>query len=314
MTPSTPQSQPSPRPRWSRWRRRLIFYPLLFLAYNVVVIMGCADRLILHPSRDPVSVPGAKRIEVPLGKERVEVWIGRSPGAADGREPRAFVLQFIGNADRAEYSVQRGVEQWGDRPVEVWAVNYPGYGGSTGRASMKSAAAAGLAAYDALRQQAGDRPIFVSGLSFGTTAGLHVAANRPVAGMLLQNPPPLRQLVLGKFGWWNLWLLAGPVALGVPSELDSIGNAGKIKAPGVFVIAGADEIVPPKYQRKIFNAYAGEKRAVTLEGARHNDLADATDERNIQAGIDWLWTQGGVPPFTRPATNPSTSATGRAAQ
>ena len=50
----------------------------------------------------------------------------------------------------------------------------------------------------------------------------HVAANRPVAAIVLQNPPPLRQLILGHYGWWNLWLIATPVALGVPSELDSL--------------------------------------------------------------------------------------------
>jgi hypothetical protein len=40
-----------------------------------------------------------------------------------------------------------------------------------------------------------------------------VAANRPCAGLVLTNPPPLRNMILQRFGWWNLWLLATPVAL-----------------------------------------------------------------------------------------------------
>jgi hypothetical protein len=29
-------------------------------------------------------------------------------------------------------------------------------------------------------------------------------------------------MILRRFGWWDLWLLAGPVALQIPKDLDSI--------------------------------------------------------------------------------------------
>src|SRR5207244_6690041 len=113
------------------------------------------------------------------GGRSVEVWKARSAGAArgSGAEPRAFVLEFIGNASRAEYMAAAAAEEWGERPVEVWAVNYPGYGGSPGPARLASIAPSALAAYDVLRGVAGERPIFVSGQSLGTAAALHVAAN-----------------------------------------------------------------------------------------------------------------------------------------
>src|SRR5690348_13115643 len=57
-------------------------------------------------------------------------------------------------------------------------------------------------------------------------------------------PPPMRQLILGHDGWWNGWLLAGPVARSVPSELDSIANAKAVTAPAVFILAGRDDVVP----------------------------------------------------------------------
>jgi pimeloyl-ACP methyl ester carboxylesterase len=210
------------------------------------------------------------------------------------------VLQFIGNADRAENAAVRAASQWDAHPVEVWAVNYPAFGGSTGPVSMKGSAAASLAAYDALAARAAGRPIFLSGISLGTAAALHVASQRPVAGLVLHNPPPLRQLILGRFGWWNLWLLAGPVACGVPSELDSLGNAAKVNAPAVFVLAGADEIVSPKYQRMVVDAYAGEKRRIDLAGANHNDLPEGQGEQDLKAGIDWLWARAVGGPASQP--------------
>src|ERR1700730_6520719 len=99
-------------------------------------------------------------------------------------------------------------------------MNYPGYGGSTGPARIGPAA---LAAFDAIKESARDRPIVLFGASIGTAAALHIAAHRPVTGLILHNPPAIRPMILRQFGWWNLWLLAGPVALQIPRDLDNVG-------------------------------------------------------------------------------------------
>jgi len=41
---------------------------------------------------------------------------------------------------------------------------------------------------------------------------------------------PLKQLIVGEYGWWNLWLAAKPVAWQLPNSLDSIENAKRAKA------------------------------------------------------------------------------------
>src|SRR5437899_673838 len=76
--------------------------------------------------------------------------------------------------------------------VEIWAVNYPGFGGSSGPAQLRLIPSAALAAFDALQSKAGTRPIIVFGTSLGATVALHVAAHRNVHGIVLHNPPPLR--------------------------------------------------------------------------------------------------------------------------
>jgi pimeloyl-ACP methyl ester carboxylesterase len=250
---------------------------------------GCADRLILHPTTEPVAMPGISRAPfatAPSGK--IEIWTARSRGARDA-EPRAFVLTFVGNASRGEFESAMAAEEWAAQPVEAWSVNYPGYGGSTGPARLRFIPPAALAAYDALAVHAAGRPIFLSGTSLGTAAALYVAANRPVAGIVLHNPPPLRSLILGRYGWWNLWLAAGPIALQVPSELDSVANARRVNVPAVFVLAGRDSIVPPRYQHKIVNACRGPRRIVNRPNADHNDPPEDNDAANVAAAIDWLW-------------------------
>ena len=136
----------------------------------------------------------------------------RNPAWHDPKAmPDVYVLRFYGNADRAERWPVAEAEMWNDRAVEIWGMNYPGFGGSTGPARLSKIGPAALVMFDELKRHAGDTPIVPFGTSIGVTAALHVAASRPagIAGLILQNPPPLREMILRRFGWWNLWLLAG---------------------------------------------------------------------------------------------------------
>jgi uncharacterized protein len=282
-------ANPPPVKRRRRRRRALILSAFFCAYFLLVMFSGVADWLVLYPTNQPISADGAERIELTLPSGRTfEVWKARSPGAAQG-EPVAFALEFVGNASRAETMAGFVAREWRDRPVEVWAVNYAGYGGSPGPARLKSIPPTALAAYDALRQRANRRPIFVTGQSLGTTAALHVAANRPVAGCVLWSPPPLAKMIFARHGWWNLWLLATPVALAVPSELDSPRNAGHVNVPAVFIATGADTVVPLEYQTKVFDAYAGQKRFLRLPGSQHNALLEDASIQEYDAALQWLW-------------------------
>ncbi|HWN64998.1 MAG TPA: alpha/beta hydrolase, partial [Candidatus Binatus sp.] len=170
----------------------------------------------------------------------------------------------------------------------IWGMNYPGFGGSTGPARLSRLGPAALTAFDELQRHANSNSIVVYGASLGTCAALHVAAHRPVAGLILQNPPPLRQMILRQFGWWNLWLLAGPIALQIPRDLDSVANAKAIRAPAMFLLAEKDEVVAPRFHRLVVEAYAGEKRVISLPGAYHNDPIEGAALADLNRALDWL--------------------------
>lgn len=310
MSGTAPPASPAPpikRPR--RWRRRLLVYGSLYLLWTILAMTGCADFFLLHPSRQPIAPRGARAIDVPTPDGgAVQVWTARADPGPPAEPPDAFLLVFIGNADRAEGAVHFGVEQAGRRRIEVWAMNYPGYGGSTGAARLRAIGPAALATYDAARARAGDRPIYVSGISIGNAAALHVAARRPVAGAILTNPPPLRRLLLGNYGWWNLWLAAGPLALSIPDELDTLANGRKCTAPAVFVLAGSDRIIPPKYQQMVAYAYAGEKRLVHVAGADHNDPLSGPAAIEAARAIDWMFDR--TMPSPQGTSRPASRAVG----
>ncbi len=257
----------------------------LYLA--VITLPPLPDRLVLFPSTGRIDAGSATRRSVPFEGGELEIWCAASR-LARAQQPEFYILRFYGNADRAERWVADEAEMWNGRAVEVWGMNYPGFGGSTGPARLSTLGPAALTAFDALQRVAGDRPIVVFGASLGTTTALHVAANRPVAGLILHNPPAIRQMILGQFGWWNLWLLAVPFAQKIPASLDSVANAGMIHAPAVFLLAENDEVVAPKYQSLVVKAYAGEKRVLPLPGASHNSPIGDSALRELQRSLDWL--------------------------
>ena len=227
------------------------------------MITQIADRLILQPTKNPISSFGKQRRVIRCRDGFIEAWT-QQIGTTRSEDADVFVLKFVGTDERAERTNYRPLSCWNDLRGEVWAVNPPGYGGSTGRASLRSFAAAGQAAYKEITSVAAGRPLIVTGSSLGCITALYLGANFAIDGLVLRNPPPLRQLIVGKHGWWNLWVGAMLVSTQVPDYLCSIRNASKSNLPAVFVGSARDRLVPPDYQARIVKAYAGPKRIMRL--------------------------------------------------
>lgn len=232
---------------------------LLVIPLVASVTPGCAEFFLLHPSRG--QIPGADTaveggVELAFARDR-----------ESGGRPR--VLAFIGNASRAERAAPRWKGVLGDLAGDVAAVNYPGYGRSDGEADLDAILPAALRARDAFDAE------ILAGNSLGAAIALAAAAHGgPPRLLILQNTPPLRSLILKRHGWWNLWLLALPVALQVPAELDAIRNARACQCPAIFLVACHDQTVPASYQDDVIDAYAGPKVVIRYAGGHNRDLPD----------------------------------------
>ena len=270
-----------------RHERYLLVVLVAYLA--LMFLTPLPDQLILFPTTQRIDAQGAARQTIPFQNGELEIWTARSPLAQQRNHVDAYILRFYGNADRAERWVALEADAFGERAIEVWGMNYPGFGGSSGPARLKRMSPAALAAFDAMKSKAGNQPIFVFGASIGSAVTMNIAANREVRGLVLHNPLPLRQIILRNYGWWNLWLLAGPIALQIPRELDSVPNAKRIHAPAIFLLAENDEIVPPKFQRLVVDSFAGEKQVITLPGAYHNSPIEGPIVAEIHRAYDWLF-------------------------
>jgi hypothetical protein len=81
--------------------------------------------------------------------------------------------------------------------------------------------------------------------------------------------------------------------LQIPRDLDSVANAKAIHAPAIFLLADKDEVVAPRFHRLVVEAYAGEKRVISLLGAYHNDPVEGAALADLNRALDWLLSKKG---------------------
>ena len=127
-------------------------------AYFVVMFFGhLPDHLILFPTRAPIDAGGAVRRTIPFENGDLEIWTAQSQTARQQGRADVFILRFYGNADRADRWAAMEAEMWKDRAVEIWGMNYPGFGGSTGPARLARIGPAAVAVFDELRRHAANK-------------------------------------------------------------------------------------------------------------------------------------------------------------
>lgn len=304
MAPMTDITEPAP-PRRSRLRRLLRWRFFVYVALYLALIAGCrvvSSRLVMFPRRGPMTTP-AERVVLAsddplLAGHRPEAYYIEY-GAA-GRAPDFYVLGFCGNAMRAEEMLEvmsftfdgAADPELAGGPLRfgLLAAQYPGYGEDPGSARLTKIVPVGRAALAELERRAAGRPILIQGISLGGAAALATAASAPqaIAGLIVEKVPPLRTLILRRHGWWNLWLLALPVAYGVPAPLDAPTNAAALaEVPMVFVQATEDGIVPFTYQQRVSAAHPGPHRIIDLRTG-HNTFVPPAQHPPLADAVRWL--------------------------
>lgn len=227
------------------------------------------DSLLFLP-QPYVGAPPAARAGRPVEEltfeatdgVRLRGWFVHQP-TPTGRAP--LVVYYGGNAEEVSW---QATEPW---PAE-WSlalVNYRGYGASEGKPSERDLYADALAVIDALARRPDVDPerIVLVGRSLGAGVATHVAAHRPVAGVVLISPYD-SMIEVGRRHY--PWL---PVGLLLKHPFDAQSAAPAIRAPLLAIAGGRDSIIPPVHSRRLFDAWGGPKRWVELPGADHNDLS-----------------------------------------
>jgi len=246
---------------------------LLVLAAIIVGVPAAAwlaqDSLIFFPqpltSTAHLPPHAAPFVVSAADGTRVTGWIAQGSST-----PAPTVIYFGGNAEEVSHILaeRRWPPLW-----SIVAINYRGYGTSQGKPGARELEADALAIYDAVRKREDVDParIVVFGRSLGTAVATHVAAERPVHGVVLVSPYDSLSAV-GRHHYPFL-----PVSLLLKHRFDAETDARRCQMPMLAIVASADSIIPAARSRALYDAWAGPKSWQVVPDSDHNSLG-ATPE------------------------------------
>ncbi|HZE95338.1 MAG TPA: alpha/beta hydrolase [Gemmatimonadales bacterium] len=182
--------------------------------------------------------------------------------------PSAALLWFYGNGETIA-AIWPIIREFRPPNAALLVLDYPGYGGSSGRATEAGVYEAGDLAYDALLKHPDvDRQrIYVYGRSLGSAVATHVSATHDVAGLILESPfTSARGMAARHYRIFPRFL----VRLG----LDNLDRIRRIRCPILIFHGTADMLVPITMGRDVAAAAGGPVEFVMIEGSGHNDTYD----------------------------------------
>ena len=247
------------------------------LAYVVLVLLGWwfQDRLAFPAPRrevpDPrlLGIANGQRIEVVMNDgTRLAGWY-LGPTAPDRPQtPRPALLWFYGNGENIA-SIWPVVREFQPPGAALLVLDYPGYGGSGGRATERARYAAADAGVAELARRPGvdRRRLYVYGRSLGSAVAIYTAAHHPVAGLIVESP------FTSAADMARLHYRIFPRAL-LHLQLDNAAMIRQVRCPVLVFHGTADRLVPQAMGRAVAGAAVGPAELVLIQGAGHNDTYD----------------------------------------
>lgn len=251
--------------------RLLLLAALAYAALCVLLLHG--RNRIVFPLRggdtgDPrrFGIPDGERVSVrTAGGERLAAWYLPPRGQA-GRS--GAVLWFHGNGETVG-GLAPVIRELRPAHAALLAVEYRGYGESSGTPTLAGAIEDAEAAWNwlASRAEIDSSRIVVYGRSVGTGPALHLGATRAVAGLVLESAfTSLRAMARAHYAIF-------PSAL-AGSLFDNLAAIARVRAPVLFMHGDADGTVPIAMGRELAAALPGPSEFWVIRGAGHNETYD----------------------------------------
>jgi hypothetical protein len=232
------------------------------------------DSLVFYPP--PSSYRDSARILKIPGRDGLRFSAVYLPNPA----ARYTLLFTHGNAEDIGHNFDF-LERMQAAGFSVFAWDYRGYGTSEGRPSEQALYQDSEAAYEYLTMALNVAPdrIIPLGRSLGGAAATHIAAGRPVAGLILESTFTSGQKMLT------------PVRIFPFDRYLNLERLTKVRCPVLVIHGTADMTIPFRHGEALFAAASEPKRSFWVAGAGHNDLyftAGAEYEKRLREFGIWV--------------------------
>jgi fermentation-respiration switch protein FrsA (DUF1100 family) len=232
----------------------------------VVAALFMAQRsLLYHPTATRISpaeagLPEAQEVVLTTSDgEELIAW--HVPPHGD----KPVVIYFHGNAEIVPWRAERHRATIADGTGLV-ALNFRGYGGSTGRPTEDGLHRDAQAAYAFAAERYPPQRIVLWGVSLGTGVAVRLAAERPIGKLILESPySSTVDVASAAFPY-------APVRWLMKDQFRSDQYIGKVHVPLLIMHGGRDEVIPIRFGERLFALANEPKRFIRYDKGDHNDL------------------------------------------
>ncbi|MBZ5858274.1 alpha/beta hydrolase [Flavihumibacter profundi] len=257
-----------------KWSRFLKIFLLLYAIVGIALYY-LQDRFLFHPEvllkkdKFDFTLPH-KELNIPfdavsnLNIVQFPADTNTRPGGLSA--PKGVVLYFHGNRKNISWYAKY-VPSFTRQGYEVWMIDYPGFGKSTGPLTEERLYAYSEQLYKLARSKYGADSIILYGKSMGTGIAAELATKHNIKMLVLETPYySIRSLVKRYFPIY-------PIDRIIHYELPTGQYLAKVIAPVVIFQGTDDGVVPYSQAKKLQPLLKPTDRFFTIEGGSHNDLS-----------------------------------------
>jgi pimeloyl-ACP methyl ester carboxylesterase len=207
-----------------------------------------------RPNIEEVTIVAADGI-------RLRGWMVKSAGM-----PAPLVIYFGGNAEEVSWLAGMAEQFAG---WSLLLVNFRGYGESEGKPGEKELFEDALLIHEYAKRRPDVTPerIVAMGRSLGSGVAVHLAAHRPLRGVILVSPyDSIAEVAKHHYPFL-------PVSLMLRHRFDSLPRAPQIEAPLLCLVATEDRIIPSAHSRVLFDAWRGAKAWREVPRSDHDSIS-----------------------------------------
>ena len=250
------------------WKKRLLKWLLaLVLVYLILgaLLYFFQENLLFHPTSLSKDYQfrfsqGFEEVNIPFRTGNINVVTFRPR-----KEPKGLVVFYHGNKHNVEHYAKYP-PYFTKNGYEVWMMDYPGFGKSTGEISEAILYEQALLVFDSAQKKTGNENIVVYGKSIGTGIASYVAAHRQCTQLILETPYyNIQKLAIHYFPLYPSW---PPARYQFPNHR----HLNEVEEPVTIIHGTEDEVVPYKQGQNLVMENP-RIRMVTVIGGKHNDLS-----------------------------------------
>ncbi|MFH1359509.1 MAG: alpha/beta hydrolase [Candidatus Omnitrophota bacterium] len=205
-------------------------------------------------------------------------WLIKAPNA------RSTLLFFHGNAGNLSHRLEK-IQMFHRMSLNVFIIDYRGYGKSQGRPSEQGLYQDALSAYDYLasRSDIDQNNIIVYGASLGSVVAIDCATKRKMACLIVDSAfSSAADISRRIYPFIPVWLLR--------TKMDSVSKIQSIFVPKLFIHSRDDEIVPIELGRRLFDQAPLPKKFIEIRGGHNTGYGESEKEftQGIQSFLEEL--------------------------